>query len=71
MDMNGDDKENNEAEVKKYLTKQCFDGKIQGHNDEVIASEVDDFVREVVEAVAYIVSMNKIITFVSCFPKKF
>ncbi|VDO30122.1 unnamed protein product [Onchocerca flexuosa] len=54
MDMSGDDKENKEAGVNKYSAERSFHGKVQRNNDEVIASEVDDFVREIIEAVAYI-----------------
>ncbi|CAG9538317.1 unnamed protein product [Cercopithifilaria johnstoni] len=57
--MNGDDKENEETEVKKYLTERCSDRKVQRYDDEVIACEVSDFVREVVEAVAYTVERLK------------
>ncbi|OZC12646.1 hypothetical protein X798_00277 [Onchocerca flexuosa] len=59
MDMSGDDKENKEAGVNKYSAERSFHGKVQRNNDEVIASEVDDFVREIIEAVAYIIDHRK------------
>lgn len=68
--MTGDNKENKEAEVKKYSLECCFDRNVQQYNDEVITSEVTDFVREVIEAVSYTVSIIKTITLI-CLPKKF
>ncbi|VDK73369.1 unnamed protein product [Litomosoides sigmodontis] len=53
MDMSGDDKENKETETRKYSAERCSDKKMHQCNDELISSEVRDFVREVVEAVAY------------------
>ncbi|KAL3998430.1 Chromatin assembly factor 1 subunit A family protein [Acanthocheilonema viteae] len=59
MDVNGDHKENKETEVKNHLTERCSDRKVQRYNDEVIADEVSDFVREVVDAVAYTIDRLK------------
>ncbi|EFO22789.2 hypothetical protein LOAG_05699 [Loa loa] len=59
MDKNEDNKENKGTEVKKYSAKRCFGRKPQRYSNAVIASEVEDFVREVVEAVAYIVDHRK------------
>ncbi|MCP9260129.1 Chromatin assembly factor 1 subunit A [Dirofilaria immitis] len=50
MDMNGDD-------VNKYSAQRHE--KVQQYTDEVVASEVNDFVREVIEAVTYIIDHRK------------
>ncbi|KAK6106301.1 Chromatin assembly factor 1 subunit A family protein [Brugia pahangi] len=57
MDINGYNKENEKVEVKNSA-ERCLD-EVQQCSDEVIVGEIDDFVREVIEAVAYIIDCRK------------
>uniref|UniRef100_A0A915PPR3 Chromatin assembly factor 1 subunit A n=1 Tax=Setaria digitata TaxID=48799 RepID=A0A915PPR3_9BILA len=58
MGVNRNGEEKGKVKVKKYSLERCADRKARRYSDEAIAVEVDDFVREVVEAVAYIVFVD-------------
>lgn len=65
MKTNDNSQINNNAEKKSLAERYCGRSvkEIQQYSNEKVAIEVDDFVREVVDAVSYIVSISKIITF--------